>query len=203
MMNKKVAIVLNILLAVMGLIGTIFSIFNDPLKMQFFYYTRLSNNLAILSSISLVYFALKDKKLPEWVVWLRFVSVIGLTVTFLTVVFILAPRGGYVHYLLSESGWAHHTLCPIISFISFVFFERPHISQKVLVCGILPSLIYIVYIVPANILGLVDGPYFFLKVQEQPVEVSVAWLGGFIVFIALLGIGIYKLVRLIRKKLGM
>lgn len=201
-MNKRVAIVLNALLIIMGTTATIISLLDEPVKMQIFYYTRLNNNLAIISSICFLWFAIKEKELPDWVVWLRFVAVIGLTVTFLTVVFILAPRGGYVHYLLSKSGWAHHTLCPIVSFISFMFFERPQISKKVLHCGIIPSLIYIAYIIPANILGYVDGPYFFLKVMNQPVGQSVAWLAGFITFIGLLGMGLFYLSAIIKKSMA-
>jgi hypothetical protein len=64
-----------------------------------------------------------------------------------------------------------HTLCPIISTISYLFFEKYTFTKnsKFMIKAPIFTLIYGFVVYLLNFLRLLDGPYYFLKVYENPV----------------------------------
>ena len=87
--NKKLLILhlLMILLEVMGLITTI----NVTHSIEFQYYREDSNIFMLIVSLIFVYFLVLNKKIPIWLEVLNHMAVLGLSVTFIVVIFILAP----------------------------------------------------------------------------------------------------------------
>ncbi len=79
---------------------------------------------------------ISGRELPRWVKRLKFLAACCLTMTFLTVVFVLLapyyPNEGGVRFLLTESSMLyHHLLNPLCVFVSFVFLERePRLSAR-------------------------------------------------------------------------
>ena len=102
-----------------------------------------------------------------------------MTVTFIVVVFILTPYYGkdiIIWIFFLESNLFYHTLCPIITFISFMFFESHKIKGiKDNFRAIYFTIAYAIVFITLNILKVYEGPYPFLMVYKQPVYMSIIW----------------------------
>ena len=185
------AIVLNIVLFIMEA-AVMIPCFQRENKHMFIYYTNDSNIFAGITSLiysvaALTALSQGRAAVPEWIVMLRFMSTLGLTLTYVIVVTALAPaygKGGYAKLLFGKFSIFVHLICPLIAFISFVFFEDGSClsGTSALFIVMIPTLLYAVLSILLNILKKWDGPYFFLKVYNQPVYVSMLWavivLGG-------------------------
>ena len=88
---------------------------------------------------------------PRWLKRLKFMATSCLLLTFLTVVFVLAPMNGPggLYMLLCTSSMLYHHL-----------------------------LNYAAVIVPLNILRVIEGPYPFFEVYHQTVQTSLLWAVG-------------------------
>ena len=151
------------------------------------FYTENSNlfsaAVCLLVAVCQVWALFTGRELPRWVKRLKFLAACCLTMTFLTVVFVLAPyypdEGG-VFFLLTESSMLyHHLINPLCVFISFVFLEQePRLSARNIPLALIPTAIYGAIALWANVQRLWVGPYPFLMVYEQTVEQSVLWCVG-------------------------
>lgn len=174
---KKKSIIFNILLILLEVIAFTL-ILNTTSKINFQFYTEDSNILALISSIIYIYFLCINKKIPRWVQLFKYMTTIGLTLTFLVVIFILTPmyNFNYSFMLLEGSMLYLHLLCPIIGIITFIFFDQIDISKKGdIFKGMLFTIIYGIVLIILNILGIVNGPYPFLMVRNQTVIASIIW----------------------------
>ena len=110
---------------------------------------------------------------------LKYISTICLTITFLVVIFILAPmlNFNYNYLLFKDELLYHHLLCPIICIITFLFFDKlEKYTLKENIITIFATLLYGIVIVILNILKIVDGPYPFIRINYQPVAISIMWI---------------------------
>ncbi len=166
----KQALICNIIILILEVLG--FSLYvhtNHSLDME--YYTIDSNLLTLFSSMLFIFFYKNDKKIVRD---LRFVSTSCLTITILVVAFILTPMANfdYKTLMLENEFFIFHLLCPIISVISYVLYEKR--SEKEYL-GLLFTLIYSVVLVFLNLTNIVIGPYPFLKVKEQSIQMCFIW----------------------------
>ena len=128
----------------------------------------------------------------------KYMAAAVLSVTFIVVLAVLSPmRGeginGWFYMLFNKDSTFLHTLCPILTILSFVLFEKkPHLDAKSAFTAIIPTFIYAIVLIILNILGVVDGPYPFLRVMNQPVYMSFVW------FIVIVG-GAFFLALLLQK----
>ncbi len=179
------AIAANIIIIVLELIGLYLSAKRGGWKILRFY-TQLSNIFALLSSII---FLLAGEKAA----WLRYTAVCLLTMTFLVSLFILVPMGaGFKKMMLTDSGLFHHTLCPILSFISYALWE-PHSS--VWFISVILTLIYGMIMLYLNWKEKVDGPYPFFRVRHQSVLATVLWYVALTGVIALISLAVGWIVK--------
>lgn len=153
-------------------------------ELVFTMYTELSNmfNVAVCALVALcqVLDLFTGRELPHWVKQLKFWSTSCLTMTFLTVVFILAPMyedgNGWYIMLCTSSMLYHHLLNPLAAIFSFVLLERsPRLPRSTVKWALLPTVLYGGIILWLNIQRVVDGPYPFMKVYDQSVQASVLW----------------------------
>lgn len=185
MKKNTLAIIFNILIVISGLIGIILSIVKGGI--DFKYYTNLSNVFAIIISILFLIFNKKKSFIKD----LRFISTSCLAVTFLVVLFILTPMYNFNYKLLmfTDVFFLFHTVCPLLSIISYICFEEK--SNKVYM-GFLFTLIYGIIMIVLNILNIVNGPYPFLMVYKQGIIMSIIWsvliIGGSYVISILLNL---------------
>lgn len=178
----KLATISNAIIVCMVLYSTIVALINDGWGF-FKYYTQLSNLFGgITASFALHYYVHKIKHseivVPEWVRHIRYSSTCCLTLTFLVVVFFLAPeRGGWEGYrsmLFEGISIFTHFLTPILSIVSFLCFETKAEKPRLLY-GIIPTIVYAIILVILNALKVLRGPYFFLHVYEQPLYMTFVW----------------------------
>ncbi len=180
-MNKQntAAFYANLLLALLGAVGLIISILTMGLQL-FSFYTQLSNIFCLCSAL-LYLFYYKKEDIPQWVKKLRYFGTCTVTVTFLVVVFILAPMftdilEGYRHMFFDGANFFYHVSCPILAFISFVFLEKEiTISWTDTFRALIPTVLYAFVAILLNVLHVLDGPYPFLRVYNQSILASVFW----------------------------
>lgn len=175
-MRKKALIVINIIIILLELV----SLDLDYGISSLLYYTELSNLLALITSIILVITSYK-KKMPNYVKILRYIVTVNLLITFLVVLFVLAPNGNFYNMFFLGSMFEHHLLCPLLSLFSFIFVEDYKLNKKDIKYPVIISIIYGVILITLNILKVVDGPYPFFRVYNQPLIVSIIYFISMII----------------------
>jgi len=147
-------------------------------------FTVLSNLFTLAASLS--YLLFRNRRISSN---LRFASAVSLALTFLVVVFLLIPmqagRGlteAVQGMLFHDVMPFHHLICPWISVISFIFFEEDEIKKEDCITACLPMAIYAVVIVICNILRIIEGPYPFLRVYDQPIYMTILYAIGIPLF---------------------
>ena len=185
----------NILRRVLSIVLNLAVVYMEPIAARlsweavgvqmFSFYTENSNFFTAFVCLLMAVFQLRalltGREVPLWVKRLKYIATCCLTMTFLTVVFILAPyykdEGGVVFLLTASSMLYHHLLNPLCAFVSFVFLERePRLSGKNVFCALIPTLLYGSIAVWANVQHLIVGPYPFLRIYEQTIQQSLEWL---------------------------
>ncbi|MDD3795335.1 MAG: hypothetical protein PHE06_05065 [Lachnospiraceae bacterium] len=209
------AFVLNLCIVIFELIGIATQLAQQGAA-AFQFYTLDSNILALAASVCYLVYVCRHRSkdrcedspsIPGWVHLLKYLSTCCLTVTFVVVITVLAPAagvGGYQKMLFSGTMLFHHFLCPVLSLISYIFFEgkmdngrRTESAKKDIMIAVLPTFIYAVIALILNIMKIMNGPYPFLHIYEQPVMVSVFWFVGILLGAALFA----ALIRFLRQKL--
>lgn len=199
--KKKISIFLNLTIVIMEIIAFIVTI-QERHKITFEFYTEESNILALVTSLLFLIYLLKNNKVPKWLGYLKYMSTIALVLTILVVIFILCPDNdfNFGFMLFYKSLLVHHFLAPIISFITFVFFDEIKVNTiKENFIGVLFTLLYGIVIIPLNIIRVIEGPYPFLLVYEQPVWKSIIWVIFLLGFAYIIGLVIRKLQNLFNK----
>ena len=171
MKKKKVSMVLNFLIVVLVAVASIFmfagiKVTNDGLldatKLSMFkYFTVDSNILVAISSIILIYYEKKllnkdIKTIHKNVYIFKLMGTVGVTLTFLTTLFFLTPQYGFIA-MFSNSNLLFHLLVPLLSIISYVFFEHHNNKFRYALYGLIPMFIYSIYYTLNIILHLNSG----------------------------------------------
>lgn len=198
---KLLPVAANAALIVLELVGTAISFRSGGAK-NLKYYTVLSNVFALVSSIAfLCSYLRRGGKVSHIAGMMRYIASCCLALTFLTVIFVLVPMaipyGTAANVLYKGAQIFHHIICPILSCVSFIFFEQDiELPKKAYITAVAPTLTYAAVFVILNLLKAVRGPYPFLHIYEQPVYISVLWfmiLGG-------TALGAAALISRLRKK---
>ena len=160
-MNKlKISYILNILIVLLVSIGSIFMftgikfmpdtlLLADTKINMFKYYTVDSNILVGVVSLILViyefmFFMNKISDIPKWVYVLKFIGTSSIALTFITTLVFLAPKLGF-YALYNNSNLFFHLIVPLLSFVSYIFFEKYESNYKESILGIVLMLIYAFY----------------------------------------------------------
>lgn len=196
--RQKTALIINSVIIILEIIGSSISLSGTFKNLIF--YTVLSNILTLISSVFFISFVIRGRELPAFVTALRFAATVCLSVTFLIVVFVFVPMalpyGTADDVLYKGAQIYHHISCPILSFISFTFFESGEVKRRDLMIGALPTFLYAVVLIILNVTKIVYGPYPFLHVYEQPWFLSVMW--G--ILIPSIAVGVGAVVRRVHNK---
>ncbi len=189
-MNRRndTALVLNILAFLFGGIGIIVRVARD-IPDFWLYYTQLSNVAAVISSaIYIAFHSTRSKKLAAFVRGVRYLGVCSLTMTFMVVMCIFLPFGGtpavMERLLLHVNGVLHHLVCPVISVVSYVWFEDGVKSRRALLIPVGATAVYAFAMYALNFLRLAPAPYPFFAVYEHPLWEIVAWFFGLLALVA-------------------
>ena len=175
------SIAANILLIVLELIALYNAPYKHDLLKTIIFYTQISNFIALISSV--LYLFLSDR-----VAVVRYLATCMLTMTFFVTLCILVPMGGgFKKLMLGKTGLFLHTLCPILSFISYVFWESHSHAWYI---PIFVTLIYGLIMVYLNAVKKVDGPYPFFRVHNQSKLATVVWIITLMLAVAIISFGI-------------
>ena len=111
----------------------------------------------------------KRKKVFDKLYVMKYISVVGVTLTFLVTTFYLAPYSPKGFFsMFQNSNLFFHLIVPILSLISFIFFEKTDkIKFKHTFLGLIPVLIYAIFYV-FNV---------FIHLENGEVSVLYDWYG--------------------------
>jgi len=172
------SIAANILVILLEAIGFSISI-SDRRWTILAYYTQISNIITLLSSICLLALGPGD-----FTCGFRYLSTCMLTMTFLITLCVLVPMGGgFRKLMLSGNGLYHHTLCPVISVASYIFWED---HNSVIAAPVLITFVYGITMICLNYLRKFDGPYPFFRVHNQSREATLMWIAVLVTIITLI-----------------
>lgn len=153
-------------------------------EQMFIFYTEDSNILSAcicaMVAVGQLVCIFTGRELPRWLHTLKYIATCCLTMTFLTVVFVLGPycadQGGVVFLLTESSMFYHHLLNPLCAFVSFVLLERePKLPARCVPLALVPTMLYGSVALWANYQRLITGPYPFLLVYQQTTRQTVLW----------------------------
>ena len=193
-LNEKhlfISFLLNLIIVIFESAGLVLSVFQYGLGV-FQFYTEDSNYFALAISIiyciGIGYSLCYKKEIPNWIHQLRFISTACLTLTFLMILCVLSPLypSKFVSWMSLGSGLFQHSLCPILSIISFLLFETQYkLTKKSIFFAFVPTLIYGISCIILNLTKTIEGPYPFFYLYKLPWYISTPWLLG-VVAVALL-----------------
>jgi len=199
--RQNIALILNIAALLCGTVGIVFRLMRGVGDF-FLYYTQISNVVAVISSAMYIAFrGTANVKLRTLVICSRYLAACMLTMTFTVVMCIFIPfsAGAATPRLLgSVNGVMHHAVCPVISVISYIFFESGVRKHKAMLIPFIATAIYSFTIYALNILRLAGAPYPFFEVYDHPVWQLVLWFFALMALVA----GIAAAVRFANVKAG-
>lgn len=177
------SLIVNLTIVVMELIATPM-IFGRMGAGALQYYTVDSNLFALLACALIAAMTavslFTGRDVPLWAKQIKYMATCCLTVTIVVVLLVLAPMGSMGSYhslMLTGEMLYHHFLCPVLAILSFVLLEgKPILAMKHTRLAMIPTFAYAAVAIALNIVGVISGPYPFLRVMEQPVYMSVVWI---------------------------
>ena len=153
-------------------------------EQMFIFYTEDSNILSAcicaMVAVGQLVCIFTGRELPHWLHTLKYIATCCLTMTFLTVVFVLGPMyedgNGWYIMLFTGSMLYHHFLDPVLAILSLVLFERlPRLPLGQVWWALVPTILYGLYDLHGNITGAIDGPYPFMRVYDQTIQETLMW----------------------------
>lgn len=202
--REKTSLILNSIIFVLMVVGAIMTfgeilIVDVPLHehgiktLKFF--TVQSNIFGGIISLIYVIFLVRqakhNKKMPHSVQVLKFIATVDLVITFLVVALFLGfvVEEGYFSVFVNAN-FLFHFVIPVLSFISFTFFEDfPDCKKKHIIFGLLHLIAYSIFYLTVVITHFQDG-----KVDLQYDWYGFAQLGlpiAFVFAVVLLAIGYF------------
>ena len=160
MSKIKVSIMFNFIIVLLVIIATIFMMNGicfmgeetslTETGVGFLKYFTVQSNI-LIGIIAFTYMVLgiryisgRIEEIPTWIYILKLIFTVSVMITFITTAFFLAPgaKNGYFS-LFKNSNLLYHLVIPLLSFITFVFFEKNEVIKfKYVYASILPILIY-------------------------------------------------------------
>lgn len=170
---------------------------------MFYYYTILSNILALVAALLGLIFVIKAlvtrrNEIPMWLKTVKYIASCMLFITFVMVAFVLSPKvafdGGSYFTFFSGAFLFTHLLCPIVTILDFVFLEpAERLETMNVVISFAVTLVYGIVMVILNCVHVVDGPYFFLQIRSNPIYLSIIYFVFILAFAYLTSIFMQKL----------
>lgn len=183
MKKKNIAIMMNLLIILIEVIGLLVSIINYK-KLLIEYYTVDSNIIALIASILFLIDSHRYKrKISSITKIAKYTSCVSLLLTMLVSIFVLFPMDKFKTNILLEGPMPiFHIICPILVVISFVKFENYRFDNNDKYQTLIFTYAYGILLLVLNIMGLIVGPYPFLQVKHNTIIMPVISLTILFVF---------------------
>lgn len=149
----KASVIFNLIIALCVTAAVRKQIKEAGVKRVLRYYTTLSNILCAAAAVLVIIYRLSGS-VPNWVLVLKHIGTVAVTLTLLTVLLYLGPVYKNYKDLLSGPSFFLHLLCPLLAIISRIAWDRPEGGFGIVLLGTLPALLY--------------GIFYFQKVVVAP-----------------------------------
>lgn len=167
--KKEISIALKIITIVLVVVGVIAQTFNSLLVSRgltsFLYFTTQSNVILGVTMGLLLFFELKNKEKPRWLIIFSHIAVSAVFLTFIVFSLFLGPFITGIKYFYSIQNLALHNFAPICGIIAYLLMEEdiPKVARPLaLISGISYAIVtYILYFAGVSF-GKYELPYFFL-----------------------------------------
>ena len=120
--------------------------------------------LIVIANIKMLKNPKNNQKLPKYLYLLGLASTASVSLTMFTTLFFLAPTSKYGFWsLFLNSNLIMHLIAPLISIISFLFFQKgENIKKSEALYGVIPMVLYGVYYV-INVLSHMENGQVSMK----------------------------------------
>ena len=196
--NLLVAFVFNLIIVILETIGIILSLQKTGI-LTFTFYTTDSNFLALFTSLVFCIFYLTrppQNKIPSWLQTFRFISCVSLGVTiFISICVIIPLYPNLLEYMLLENfGLYFHLICPLLSIISFLFFEKNKpLAKRTIILTLAPTILFGIINISLNLSKIITGPYPFFYLFIVPWYTSLFTIFFILLSSLVISIFIYKI----------
>lgn len=170
----KKSLIYNCTIFILVLLGTIFmftgyqfmsntTLFNTGGLEVFKYYTVDSNILVGIASLIMIIYEIlfikkKISKIPDFVYLLKYMGVVGVSLTFIATAFYLSPvLGKNFLFLYMNSNLFFHLVIPALSFVSYVKYEKNKLDYKCVFVTLISVIIYAIFYVTNLLIHLENG----------------------------------------------
>lgn len=167
-------------LVIVGTLGIIFTAKSSAFMggaSVFFFFTVQSNIFIILMALiflinEVVQLFTKKSFTNEWLLKIKYVATVAITVTFLVFFSMLAPLMG-IDYLLSFNNFSLHAIVPVLAIVDFILFDTDiHLTYKNSLVAAIAPISYVIFVYIGAIFKLQYGenlyyPYFFLNIETN------------------------------------
>lgn len=207
--QRTISIVLNLFVAIFEIYVLVVNL-SESGGWIFLFFTDISNFFALLTSLAYVvyfvfFFKRENQKVPTLLSLSKYFSCCMMFLTSCVVIFVLVPLGGGLcaeFILFFGTMLFTHTLCPLITTISFILFERNiKLKLKHFWSSIVPPLMYGLAVIILDLCGVVVAPYGFLRLLEHSVALNIVSISALIVGIYCLNLLLYFFRRVKIKKI--
>ena len=176
MKKIKVSLILNIIIVLLVIFATIFMFTGfkfmpggsllEVSKVEMFKFFTVDSNIlmGIVSLIFIIYekklIKNKIKEIPKKVYILKLIATSGISLTFITTSFFLAPSYGF-YAMFNNSNLLFHLVVPVLSIITYIFFEKHDNKYKYAILGIIPMFLYSIFYTTNILINLNNGGLTF------------------------------------------
>lgn len=172
MKKVKISLILNLLIFIFVTVCTIFMFTGikfmpgesllELSKIEMFkFYTVDSNILIGIVSLILAIYEIRllkgsIKKIPKKVYILKFIGTSAISLTFFVTLLFLTPKYGF-YAMYSNNNLFFHMIVPLLSFISYIFFEKHDNKLRYSFLGIIPMALYSIYYISMIVINRHNG----------------------------------------------
>ena len=197
-MKKKIGLILNILLIIFEVLGFTL-VYTTGAQLTPAIYTEDSNLICLIASLMYVIYYCRGKANNKYVHIFRFMATLNLVLTFLVTLFLLSNDYGLYEIMIQDEFIFFHTLCPIVSLISYLFFEkyRSH-KANIMIKAPIFTVVYGVVMYTLNITKLYSGPYEFMKVYDYSLTTTLVTLLGMSIGTIVITFALFELKKKIK-----
>lgn len=160
MKKIKISLIINIIIVLIVIIGNIFMFTGikfmpggsllEVSKIEMFKFYTVDSNI-LIGIISLIFIIYENKllkkeirEIPKLIYILKLVGTSAISLTFLTTAIFLAPQYGF-YAMYNNNNLFFHLIVPLLSIITFIFFEKYDYKCNHALLGIIPMFVYSIY----------------------------------------------------------
>ena len=180
----KASVVFNLIIVVCTAAAIRSGIIKGGFKHMMRYFTTLPNLLCAFASL-LVLLCRLFGTVPDWVLVLKHMGTVAVTITLLVVFLFLGPVSKDFKGLLSGPSFFLHLFCPLLAIVSLLSWDSPKGGFGIVLLGALPALLYAGLYIQKVLLAPPakrwEDFYGFNKGGKWPVSAVAVVGGGFII----------------------